>query len=627
MLLFYFILVIIIQLLIHSKGKSMNKRILIAVSLALTLNAQNLKTTIQEVLTSNPVIQEKLKNYNATKEDITIAQAGYYPKLDLSIGVGNEDGKNFDRPGTPDKDFDLSVYQNSLSLTMNIFKGFETTNQVKEQKSRTISAAYSYIETVNDTSFEMVNQYLQVMKNNELLGNAQANVDINKEILNKVKKLYDAGLTTLSEVNKIESSLSLAESNYVVQENTLLDVTYNMHRVLGRYLNTNEMIRPTLNVALPANIENAAEYAMKNNPSLLVSKYNIELAQATYQEKKSPFYPSVDLELTQQKNKNLSGVEGKYDNLKAMAYLRYNFFNGFADKAALQKSVSSIHREVQTKNKLRREVIEGLNLSWAANQKLKDQLKHLKEYKKFSLKTLTLYAKEYDLGRRSLLDLLSAQNDFIGAKAQIINTQYSMLFAKYRILDAMGILVTTVLGEENISYNNVGLAGKVPQNSDNLPVSYDEDKDLVAADKDICSNSLNTSMKSLYGCKFTFDDTAVIERYSGFTFDDKSDILTSDAQSKLNNLIMQIEPYGFAKMKFDIIGNVDVDAEDMSKEDIMTLSQKRADLVKQKLLEAGALEENITTHANGNEAPLVTNESSDSVQINNRADIVVRKLK
>jgi len=605
----------------------MNKKILIAVSLALTLNAQNLKTTIKEVLTTNPIIQEKLKNYNATKEDITIAEAGYYPKLDLSIGVGNEDGENSDRPGQPDKDFDFSVYQNSLSLTMNVFKGFETVSQVKQQKSRTISAAYSYIESVNDTSFEMLNEYLQVMKNNELLGNAQANVDINKEILNKVKKLYDAGLTTLSEVNKIESSLSLAESNYVVQENTLLDVTYNMHRVLGRYLNTNEMVRPTLNVALPASIEDAAEFAMKNNPSLLVSKYNIELAQATYQEKKSPFYPSIDLELTQQKNKNLSGVESKYDNLRAMAYLRYNFFNGFADKAALQKSVSSIHKEVQTKNKLRREVIEGLNLSWAANDKLKDQLEHLKRYKEFSLKTLTLYAKEYDLGRRSLLDLLSAQNDFIGAKAQIINTEYSMLFAKYRILDAMGTLVTTVLGSEDIAYNNVGLAGKVPQNNDVLPVSYDDDKDLIAADKDICANSLTESMKSLYGCKFNFEDVARIERYSGFTFDDESATLTSEGQERLNNLIMQIENFGFDKMKFDIMGNVDIDPEDMSKEDIMTLSKDRAQTVKQKLIEAGAKEENITIYANADEAPLVTNESSDSVQINNRADIVIRKLK
>src|SRR3990167_1058770 len=208
---------------------------------------------------------------------------------------------------------------------------------------------------------------------------------------------------------------------------------------------------------------------------MLVGKYNVKLAEETYKEKKSPFYPSLDIEISQNMSKNLSGIEGNYDNLKAMAYLRYNFFNGFADKAELQKSISSIHKEIQTKDELRREVIEGLSLSWAANEKLNNQLEHLNEYKKFSLQTLTLYSKEYDLGRRSLLDLLSAQNDFIAAKAQIINTEYSLLFAKYRILDAMGTLVSTVLGDTNVIYSNVGLNGKAPQNQDALPTSYDRD--------------------------------------------------------------------------------------------------------------------------------------------------------
>jgi len=598
----------------------MNKILLTTLSIVTLLSAQNLKKSVKEVLSTNPVILERLKNYNATKEDITIAEAGYYPKLDLSIGVGKEDGET-----AAGQDFDYSVYQNSLSYTHNIFNGFETTYRVKEQESRTVSAAYSYIEKVNDKSFEMVNTYLQVMKNRELLDTQKENIEINTEIFKKVQKLYDAGLTTLSEVNKIESSLSLAKSNYVVQENTLLDVKYSMQRVLGRHLDTDSMSRPVLNVALPANIEEATLFAMKNNPSLLVSKYNVQLAQATYHEKKSPFYPSLDIEISQTMNKNLSGIEGKYDNLKAMAYLRYNFFNGFADKAALQKSVSNIHQEVQIKNTLRREVIEGLSLSWLANEKLTDQLEHLKEYKKFSLKTLTLYAKEYDLGRRSLLDLLSAQNDFIGSKAQIINTEYSILFAKYRILDAMGTLVSTVIGESDALYSNVGLNGKAPKNNDTLPVSYDIDNDLIVDEVDICNNSLSDKMRNLYGCQFTFDDTKRIERYSGFLFKTKSTKLTDDGKSRLNSLIMQIEPYGWASLKFDILGNVENN--NMSDKEILLLSRQRAKSVKERLVKAGALKMNITIHANADANPMFSNEESESIELNNRVDIIVKKLK
>lgn len=448
----------------------MNRKILLSLSLASVLFSQDIKTTLDEVLSTNPTVLERLKNYNATKEDITAAKSGYLPKLDLSIGVGKEDGKRAPN-STP---FDYSVYQNSLTLSQNIFKGFETQSRVSQQENRTVSAAYSYIEKVNQTSFETLNAYIEVMKNRELLSTQKENVEINTEIFNKVQKLYDAGLTTLSEVNKIKSALALAKANYVVQENTLLDAEHNMQKLLGHSIDANSMTRPTDEVALPLNVKEAEEFAKENNPSLLVSKYNIKLANATYEEKKSPYYPSVDLEISQNLNKNLSGIEGKYENLRAMAYLKYNFFNGFADESAKQKSISTINQEMQIKNRLERDVTERVNLSWSAHEKLTEQLGHLNEYKEFSLQTLTLYSKEYDLGRRSLLDLLSAQNDFIAAKAQIISSQYNMLFAKYRILDAMGTLVTTVLQNSENLYANVGLRGETPQNNDELPISYNK---------------------------------------------------------------------------------------------------------------------------------------------------------
>ncbi len=603
----------------------MKKRLVLALSLVVTLNAQDLKTTVDEVLSTNPIILERLKNYNATKEDIAIAKSGYYPKLDLSLGIGYEHTDR-DTPANGEQTFDFNVYQNSLKYTQNIFKGFETTYQIKQQKNRTISAAYSYVESVNDTAFKTLDAYLQVMKNKELLDNAQANVDINQEIFKKVKKLYDAGLTTLSEVNKIEASLSLAKSNYIVQENTLLDSTYNLQRMLGRYLDPSEMTRPELTIALPENIKEAASFAIKNNPSLLVSKHNIKLAQATYKEKKSPFYPHLDIEISQSMNKNLSAIEGTDNRFRAMAYLTYNFFNGFADTAALQKSVSTIHQEVQVKNKLRRETIEGLNLSWSANEKLNEQLKHLIEYKKFALKTLTLYAKEYDLGRRSLLDLLSAQNDFIGSKAQIITTEYNLLFAKYRILDAMGILVETVMEDNSdIVYATVGLSGQMPDNEDTLPVYFDRDKDLIVDDKDLCSNSLSSKMRDMYGCQHIFDDVKRIERYTGFLFKKRSTALTPEGQKMLDALIEQVKPYGFSHLKFDLLGNVD--DEKMKYENILYLSKRRAQTVKDKLIKAGAKEENITIHANADEAPMYSNEEEDSIKLNNRVDIIVKKLK
>jgi len=372
------------------------------------------------------------------------------------------------------------------------------------------------------------------------------------------------------------------------------------------------MSRPTLNITLSETKEKAAQFAMQNNPSLLVSEYNIKLAQATNREKKSNYYPKIDIELSQNMNKNLSGIEGEDNRFRAMAYVSYNIFNGFADESALQKSISQVNQEVETKNNLRRQVIEGLNLSWAANTKLQEQLIYLREYKEFSHKTLTLYAKEYDLGRRSLLDLLSSQNDFIASKAQIINTEYSLLFAQYRILDAMGTLVSTVVSNEEIIYSNVGLNGKAPINSDESPVQYDRDGDLIVDNMDICNNSLSTQVKDIYGCELK-DSSSIfqVERYAGFEF--SNDKLTDDSREKLDNLIKELTPYGINKIKFTLLGNAQTHE----------LSKRRVDAVRDIFVEAGALSKDITTLANADKAPMFSHEDDR----NNRVDIIVMKLK
>jgi len=596
----------------------MKRKILLSLVVVVSLQAQNLKNVITEVLQTNPVIQEKLKNYNATKEDITSAQAGYYPSIDLNLGFGLEKTKKTNIPSGANKSDSFNVYQNSLKYTQNLFNGFNTTYQVQEQEYKTISAAYSYIETVNDRAFAMVSAYLQLMKNYELLETAQANVKIDTEIFNKVQKLYDAGLTTLSEVNKIESSLALAKSNLVVQENTILDETFKLKTILGREINPQLMEKPTLDVHLPDTKEEAALFAIKNNPSLLISDYNIKLAQATYKASKSSFYPKVDIEISQAMNKNLSAIEGNEDKFRAMAFVSYNIFNGFSDTAAKQKSISQIHQQIENKNNLRRQTIEGLNLSFAANQKLAEQLQHLEDYKKYSLKTLTLYSKEYDLGRRSLLDLLSAQNDFIGSKAQIITTKYSLLLAKYRILDAMGTLVSTIMGEENHTYNMVGLSGKTPQNTDTLPVNYDRDKDLVVNEMDLCDNSLASQMKDEKGCLLQDSTIAQIERYSEFLFEETS----LESNEKLQNLIKQLKPYGVEKIKFTLLGNAYSD--NLSDKDLDKLALKRTTVIKEALIKAGFSEDNITQISNANQAPLYSDLQDKR---NNRVDIVVIKLK
>ncbi len=599
----------------------MNKLFITTFILIISLNAQDLKSTINGILETNPILLESLKNYNVTKEEINIAKSGFYPKLDLTLGVGFEKTVKTNSPVQTDSSANFNTYQSLLKYTHSLFKGFQTTYQVKEQENRTLSSAYSYIEKVNDTSFNLVNSYIEIMRNIELLETKSESVVIDEDILKKVEKLYEAGLTNLSEVNKIESSLALAKSNKVVQENTLLNTTYNMQNFLGYYPDISTMSSPDLNITLPTSLNEAIQYAIQNNPSILVSNYNIKLAQASHKIEKSNLYPHIDMEISQAINNNLNGVENTNNSFSAMIFLKYNLFNGFSDSSNIQKKISKIHAEIAMRNQLKDKVIEELSLSWTAYEKLSEQLVHLEKYQKFSLKTLTLYSKEYDLGRRSLLDLLSAQNDFIGSKSQIIDAKYDILFAKYRILDALGTLVSTIIGSDTPIYSKVGLHTSNNNIKDSLNIYLDQDNDLITDNNDLCTNSPSHELKNIYGCKLDDQDIVQIERYTAFEFSKDEDNISKETLFRVKSLIHQLSDYGLENIKFEILANASY--ENLSQDRLIELSQKRADIITKIFIDAGIESSNITTYINSNKSKLFLNDNTK----NNRVDIIVKKMK
>jgi len=211
----------------------------------------------------------------------------------------------------------------------------------------------------------------------------------------------------------------------------------------------------------------------------------------------------VDLELSENYNKNYDVLaDNRHDDrIQAMVVVSYNLFNGGADEAARRSKLSKLSQEVEVVNDLRRQVVEGIDLSWSSYELAREQIPFLKDYQKQSAETLKLYSKEYEMGERSLLDLLATENDLKRANDELINAKFNLLLSKYRILDAMGLTMASIMGNVEKYYNKVGVHGTEGMTKhDTLPVSLDDDHDGVVANKDICAESRKSGEKMPFGC-------------------------------------------------------------------------------------------------------------------------------
>lgn len=440
----------------------------------------------------------------------------------------------------------------------------------------------------------------------------------------------------------------------------------------------NKMQKPDFNIAMPQSIEKAAMYSIEHNPSLLVSRYNIKGAQALWKQRKKEYYPKVNLEVSQVFNdvSERNAFDSPDDRFRARLVLTYNLFRGGADKANIQKHVSKINQEISIKRDLKRQVIEGLDLSWNAYEMIDKQLIDLREYSKFSEETLKLYEEEYDLGRRSLLDLLASQNDVINSRSQIITAEYEQLFAKYRILDAMGLLVQAIAGDTKAYTSKVNLySDEADEILDSVTIALDADDDKISDNLDLCDNSLKENNIMPYGCKKMLRDSdadGVIDSKDicamtpanakvsadGCALDDDMDGVKDYADKCLNT------PMGYnvdgdgcsvslslrVKFKFNssdvppsskseldelaeflkqnsayqalIIGHTNNIGEELYN---LKLSDKRAKAIKKALKQRGVDISRLASEGRGESEPMADNDTPEGLHLNRRVEIELSK--
>jgi adhesin transport system outer membrane protein len=134
-------------------------------------------------------------------------------------------------------------------------------------------------------------------------------------------------------------------------------------------------------------------------------------------------------------------VRYKNNDAYAMLRLKYNLYNGGTDKARVAERRIQEMEASEIMNRTRRQVEESTRLSWNSLLTSSDRLPKLKAHADATEQTRDAYAKQFNIGQRTLLDLLDSENELYTARSNYIDGQYVELFARYRLLADMGKLV------------------------------------------------------------------------------------------------------------------------------------------------------------------------------------------
>lgn len=394
---------------------------------------------------TNPEYGIVASNRRATEEELAQGRALFLPSIDVSGDIGFE---HTDDPGTRggndgDDEEDLFRRQIGVTLTQLLFDGYESHYEVQRQKARVTSASNRVRETAELVGLSIVEAYLEVLRQRQLLfianENLQEHVRIHKQIQDGVR----AGRLTKADEDQVLARLSAARSTVSRTTEDLTIALSQYRREVGDV--AGDLKLPVVPYdALEEDVDVEVSKSLAHSPTLDIFSSDIEVAYAEAQGTKSTQYPQVDLQLNARNGDDLGGVEGRDTSASALLTLNWNLYRGGADVARAREFVHRHQEAKETRSEAERAVEDDVRRTWASMVASSQQARLFSEQARANSAVVRAYQDQFRLDRRTLLDVLDAQNELFVSRSSTVNSEFLEMLAVYRLLSLKGQLLPTM---------------------------------------------------------------------------------------------------------------------------------------------------------------------------------------
>jgi len=404
--------------------------------------AETLHNVLQETINTNPDVQISIKDRSANAEELKGAKAGYLPTLDVNASTGRE---NTETPFT-DTSLDGNGIQTfdpregGVTADEMIFDGFGTSDTVKRDVAKLSSSNYKIANTAEDVALAATEAYLNVLEAENFVQIANQNLATHSRIYNLIEQRSLSGVDQSADLTQTQGRMALAQSNLEAEQSNLTDTESTYIEIVGEAPHNLLLPSPPTRF-IPHSENQAIQMAMENHPYLKSASEDMIAAYEQHQGSFSKDYPRFDLQLDALRGRDINGVIGQNNEELAQVQVDYNLFNGGADVANQRKTADLYEESSEEKQKIYRQIVENVQLSWNAWQTAQAQLPLLKKHRDASLDSFNAYEQQFQLGKRTLLDSLNAENEYYEANRSYVQGQYQALYAEYRLLNSMGLLL------------------------------------------------------------------------------------------------------------------------------------------------------------------------------------------
>jgi adhesin transport system outer membrane protein len=397
-------------------------------------------------VTNNPEVLAKWHALKAAQQEKKVAKSVNYPRLDLSSRIG------YQKQNSDIGNASFKPREASLELTQLLFDGFKSRNDILKFNHLSLVRYFELLEISETIALEATRAYLDVLKFRELLVLSTENYRQHLTVYSQVAERVSAGIGRGVDLQQASGRLALAESNRITEATNLHDVSTRYLRIVGeppaRILDDPGQIAKVL----PDNIDDALRIAFTRNPGFNAAMQNLKATEYDRKARKGGYLPHLEFRARQDIGYDRNSIGGDSRESTVELAMNYNLFRGGGDTATIRQFASRREVAFEQKNKVCRDIRQTLDIAYNDVYRLDLQLKQLDKHQESIANAREAYRKQFDIGQRSLLDLLDTENEYFQAKRTYSAALFDYQLARARTEASIGNLLASLDVKQDI-YN------------------------------------------------------------------------------------------------------------------------------------------------------------------------------
>lgn len=408
----------------------------------------DLTQTARFCLDYNPYLKSVQKELTATEFDKRSAQGGYLPQVDVTGGWG---GQRYNSAVTRAEDRENDVHgrtEANIIIKQLLWDGNGQIGRIDYESARIEQAENRLYDGAEYLALEAILAHINVLAQQELVALAEQNMAKHEEILGNITERQAVGASSLADVTQAQGRLAQSKVTLTTEVRKLRDAIANYERLVGQPpMNLTE---PGSVDGLPVNMEDAVAATVDGNYQLAAKQAEVKMSEEAVTIAKSTYYPTVWIEGLSEYTDHVQSATTYTREDYAMIKAQWNLYNGGADQADIDASLDRKTKTREELHDLKDQLVTATYETWNLLQESRANLANNEEALLFNTDTRDMYLQQFEVGQRTLLDVLDAENEVFTAHGKMITAGYNVVIAGYRLLALQGGLLPVLqLDPEN----------------------------------------------------------------------------------------------------------------------------------------------------------------------------------